>query len=62
MYDKVQRNAETLKQDKDSMATANERVAEIMLKVGKETVKHGGLTFHVKEPKEVRPKVVVKKD
>lgn len=54
------RRTKEIKEDKDAVTVSNERVAEIMVRLGMETCKHGGLTFRVKEAKEVKPKVVVK--
>lgn len=49
-----------LKDDKDAAVVASERVASIMIKLGMDSCRHSGLTFKVKEAKEVKPKVIVK--
>jgi hypothetical protein len=62
LRDAVLRQEKEIKKDKDSLAEANVRVAEHMISAGLETCRHGGLTFRVKEAKEVKPKVVVKEE
>lgn len=62
LRDALLKKTKDLKDQKDAVSTANEVVAENMLKLGMDTCRHGGFTFRVKEPKESKPKVVVKSE
>ena len=57
-YLKAKKEADDLK---DSMKEAGVRVAELMLKQGLDTCRHGGLVFYVKEPDD-KPSIVVKEE
>lgn len=46
-YLKAKKEAEDAK---DALKTAGQRVAELMVKEGMESCKHGGIVFFVKEP------------
>ena len=60
LRDEVIKLTKNLKDAKEARDDSNSRVAELMLKIGMMSCLHHGLTFKVKELKEVKPKVIVK--
>lgn len=58
--EELQKKTKQLKDEKDALAVANIRVAELMVKRGMTTCRRGRLIFTVKQQEEVKPKVVAK--